>query len=187
MRVPLDLPDQLHTPRLGLGPLGPGDADAWRAAIDASDQHLRPWIPFMAAEPRSVAQTRVYLASFADARREGTALRYALRAPRQAAVLGEVMLLATDEPGLLEVGYWLHVDHTGRGLAGEALDAVLVAGARHPRVSAVRFRCETGNPRSRRLPARRGATCVGVEPLDGGRSLETWRLTLDARLTRGLR
>ena len=176
MRVPLDLPDRLRTRRLVLGPLCVDDADAWRAAIDASDEHLRPWIPFMASEPRSAAATRAYLASFADARREGKALRYALRVPDQVHLLGEVMFLATDEPGLLEVGYWLHVDHTGRGLASEALDAALEVVGRRSGVSAVCFRCETGNQRSWALPAGRGATRVLVEPLDGGRSLETWRL-----------
>lgn len=33
------------------------DAPALRRALDLSDAHLRPWVPFMRGEPRTLAET----------------------------------------------------------------------------------------------------------------------------------
>ena len=45
---------RVETPRLVLRCWSPEDAPELRRALDDSDQHLRPWIPFMKDEPRNL-------------------------------------------------------------------------------------------------------------------------------------
>ena len=45
------LPDHVESPRLTIRRWNAGDADALSAAIVASVDHLRPWMPWAADEP----------------------------------------------------------------------------------------------------------------------------------------
>ena len=51
----------VETGRLILRCWSPDDAPALRQALDTSDRHLRPWIPFMKDEPRTLPQTTEWL------------------------------------------------------------------------------------------------------------------------------
>jgi hypothetical protein len=51
-------PHELFTHRLRLRRWSVADAPALRTAIDASDAHLRPWLPWMRHEPMSLEATR---------------------------------------------------------------------------------------------------------------------------------
>jgi RimJ/RimL family protein N-acetyltransferase len=52
---------RVETDRLVLRCWTPGDAPRLRAALDACDAYLRPWIPFMKDEPRTLKQTAEWL------------------------------------------------------------------------------------------------------------------------------
>ena len=52
---------RVQTERLVLRCWSPQDAPVLRAALDACDKHLRPMIPFMKDEPRSLQQTAQWL------------------------------------------------------------------------------------------------------------------------------
>jgi len=118
-------PERLATARLELVRWRLEDAEELRAALDASDAHLRPWIPFMKDEPRSLAATRAWIAQHSAFFDAGEHFRYAVRARSSNALVGEVMLLTRGAPGTLELGYWLHVAHTGHAYTNEAAAALL--------------------------------------------------------------
>lgn len=115
----------IHTRRLELARWHERDSEDLRLAIDVSDAHLRPWIPFMRDEPRSLAATRARVAEFIASFDAGEHFRYAVRHRQTRTLVGEVMLLTRGEPGTLEIGYWLHRDHCGRGYAKEATAVLL--------------------------------------------------------------
>ena len=52
---------RVETGQLVLRCWSPEDAPLMRAALDANDDHLRPMIPFMKDEPRTLQQTAQWL------------------------------------------------------------------------------------------------------------------------------
>ncbi len=170
------LPTTLTTARLMLRPWRPGDAEALRAALDASDAHLRPWVPFMRDEPRTLAATRELLAAYPlDPR----AARYAVWGEGEV-LLGEVLLMGHPSPATLEIGYWLHADHTGCGYAREAVAALVAVGLGCPGVAQVVFRCDVRNHASSAVAHALGAVLdhVAAEGHASDRvSLGHWVLT----------
>ncbi len=52
---------RIETDRLLMRCWSPADTRILRACLDDNDQHLRPWIPFMKDEPRSLQETTEWL------------------------------------------------------------------------------------------------------------------------------
>ena len=96
---------RVETERLVLRCWSPADAPVLRAALDACDQHLRPWIPFMKDEPRTLEQSAQWLRGHRAAFDTGTMFRYAVFDKAEQSMLGENMLMARVGPGGLEIGY----------------------------------------------------------------------------------
>ena len=84
---------RVETGRLVLRCWSPGDAPVLRAALDACDAHLRPMIPFMKDEPRSLQQTALWLRGHRAAFDLGQMYRYAVYDASEQTLLGENMLL----------------------------------------------------------------------------------------------
>jgi RimJ/RimL family protein N-acetyltransferase len=178
---PSALPRAIQTKRLRLEAWEPGDAPALRSALDACDAHLRPWIPFMRAEPRSLEQTRARLMTHDAEFRAGIHHRYAIWDRERAALLGEALLIGRPEPDTREVGYWLHEAHTGRGYATEAASAMVELARGVPGITRVIFRCDPRNTASDRLPPRLGATLaetITIQEPAGPLKLHVWALAL---------
>lgn len=159
-------PDELRTARLVLACWRAADAPELRAALDECDAHLRPWIPFMQGEPRSLAETRARLIAARASFAKGEHFRYAIRERDTAALVGETMLLARGGPDTLEAGYWLHRDHCGKGYATEATEALLPIAFAGIGVGRVILRCDERNAPSVRVAQRLGASQIGVEQSD---------------------
>lgn len=149
---------RVETERLLLRCWQPEDAPLVRAALDASDAHLRPWIPFMKDEPRNLADTaewlRTHRANF-DLDRQ---YRYGVFDRADGALLGENMLLARVGYGGLEVGYWTRVDQGGRGIAREASCAMIRVGFEVAGVERIEIHCAPDNQASAAIPERLGFT-----------------------------
>jgi RimJ/RimL family protein N-acetyltransferase len=92
----------------------------------------------------------------------------------------------------LEIGYWVHVDHVGKGCATRASRALTDAAFTLPEIEFVEIHHDLNNVRSSRVPAKLGYEDLGVvpgkveAPGDDGRD-RIWRVTRDAweRLTAG--
>lgn len=183
----MNAPRHLPTARLDLRCWRPEDAPELRAALDVSDAHLRPWIPFMRDEPRSLADTRERVQHFIDVFEAGEHFRYVLRERSTQTLVGETMLLTRGAPGTLEVGYWLHRDHCGRGYAKEANAALLpvafdVLGA--ARIAVV---CDARNAASIAVAGHLGVTLAATrEEVEDGRviNLLEFRLSREEWLAR---
>lgn len=115
---------RLETARLVARPFGPDDARPLRRALDANAQHLRPWIPFMADEPRSLRETAEWLREQRAEFDQDVAYRYGLfgrdASGGEDSLVGSICLFKRVGPGGREIGYWIHKDHGGRGFASEA-------------------------------------------------------------------
>ena len=156
MDEPLAAPRSLRTRRLLLRAWDPADAPLLRAELDASDAHLRPWVPFLKGEPRTVEATRDRLAAFRDAFASGRQLVYGIFTADASRVLGEAMLFG-DSP-VRELGFWTAVDVGRQGFAREATQALLDLARGLLPTTAVHLRCAPDNLASAALAERLGFT-----------------------------
>ena len=149
---------RVETERLVLRCWSPGDAPVLRAALDVCDAHLRPMIPFMKDEPRSLQQTALWLRGHRAAFDLGQMYRYAVFDVSEQNLLGENMLLARVGPGGLEIGYWTHKDAIGKGIATEASSAMIRVAFEIEKIKRVEILCAPENKASASIPARLGFT-----------------------------
>lgn len=170
MTVSLSLPSELRTERLLLRRWRLGDEAILRAAVDASDGHLRPWIPWMKDEPRSLDETAARLAH--QIAEFGAGVTFCFAVFCDGAFVGEVMLMTRAGPGALEIGYWLHADHVGRGYGREAVSR-LIALADELGIRRLEAWCAVDNTRSSALVQRLGFARERVAE-DGGVTYGVW-------------
>lgn len=149
---------RVQTDRLVLRCWSPEDAPVLRAALDVCDAHLRPMIPFMKDEPRSLQQTAMWLRGHRAAFDLGQTYRYAVFDASEQKLLGENMLLARVGPGGLEIGYWTHKDAVGKGIATEASSAMIRVAFEIENIKRVEIMCAPENRASASIPARLGFT-----------------------------
>ena len=146
------------TDRLVLRCWSPEDAPALRAALDVCDAHLRPMIPFMKDEPRSLQQTAEWLRGHRAAFDLRKMYRYAVFDQAEQNLLGENMLMARVGPGGLEIGYWTHKDAIGKGIATEATCAMIRVAFEIEKVERLEIMCAPENMASASIPKRLGFT-----------------------------
>ncbi|HKJ17078.1 MAG TPA: GNAT family N-acetyltransferase [Xanthomonadales bacterium] len=115
---------QIETPRLRLRCWSPEDAPQLRAALDKSDQYLRPWIPFMKDEPRSMLETVNWIRELRAFFDRSENFRFGVFS-KDGQLIGENMLLSRAGPNALEIGYLTHLGFEGHGYATEATSAMV--------------------------------------------------------------
>jgi ribosomal-protein-serine acetyltransferase len=154
------------------------DADAVFAAVTASLDHLRPWMPWATA-----GYTRESAAEYLDGSirnwEDGTEYNYAILA--EGALAGSVGLMARIGPGGLEIGYWVNRAYTRRGLATAAASALVEQAFRLPGVDRVEIIHDELNVASGTIPRKLGFTEIERRPLDSPAEAGTgfgvvWRL-----------
>lgn len=159
-----------------------GSADRAAAAtvsVNESLEHLAPWMAW-AAEPATEAGLATVFATgeeLWDRRRDfGYSV---LEGPDERIVGGCGLHGRLDEHGL-EIGYWVHVDRIGHGLATELSAALTEAAFAIPGIERVKIQCDDRNVRSARVPEKLGYELLRIEVPDGGpcegRSTQIWQV-----------
>ncbi len=156
------------------------DLDVLLASLSGTIGHLRPWMPWASRNDRdSVGQ---FLAAGEAGWRGGDRFEYSVR-DRGRKVLGSAGLMRRIAPGGLELGYWVHVDHTRRGVATLAAAALTRTALALADVDHVEIHHDEANVASGRVPARLGFRNLGTRPAraqapgDVGREVR-WRLDM---------
>jgi RimJ/RimL family protein N-acetyltransferase len=160
---------------MGQRPPGRIDADGllirrWRAdditmrlaAVTASSDHLRRWLPW-ACEPQGREDQEAYQRQSDLSWESGEAFSYGIFSAGNELLLGGVGLHARIGPGALEIGYWAHIDHTGRGIVSRAVAAVTEAALDVDDVQHVEIRCDESNTGSAAIPRRLGYQLARTE------------------------
>ena len=129
------------------------DAPAMHAAIIESIDHLRPWMPWVADEPLTVAERRERIAGWQPLWDAGDRI-YGMFVDGE--VVGGCGLHARLGPGGLEIGYWVRVGRTGRGYATEASRLLTDIAFAMPGIDRVEIRHDAQNVASSRVPAKLG-------------------------------
>jgi RimJ/RimL family protein N-acetyltransferase len=152
---------RIHTSRLVIRCWQPADAPLFKAAIDASKEHLLPWMPWAANEPEPVEKKIALLRGFRGRFALDQDYVYGLLNRDESQVLGGSGLhTRAGEPArgaaALEIGYWIHVDHINRGLATETSAALTKVAFEVSGVERVEIHNDPQNVRSAAVPRKLG-------------------------------
>lgn len=139
-----------------LRPFTTADADALARAVDESLDHLRPWMAWAGPESAGATFQRTRLETVEHQFATGEEYQYGLFDRDESRVLGSFGLMTRQGPGTLELGYWVHVDATGRGLATAAAAALTGVALAVDGVDVVIICCDAANTRSAAIPRRLG-------------------------------
>lgn len=159
------------------------DAPVLNAAVAASAEHLRPWLPWASEPPMSDAARRLWIA---ERRREAQAGGDRVFGVwLDGTLVGTVGLHRRIGPGALEIGYWTHAAFTRRGIAATAVERLCVIAFAEPSVRRVEIHHDVANTASGAVARAAGFTHVSDErrepkaPADAGAE-RVWRLTREA-------
>jgi RimJ/RimL family protein N-acetyltransferase len=169
------LPDRIDLDDVVLRPFRADDAGAVALAVGQSLEHLRPWMPWAdkgSADPEFQRQ-RLQGVTQQWARNEE--YQYGLFDPTEAHVLGSFGLMTRRGRGTLEIGYWVRVDATGKGLATRAVAALTDVALRQPGIKQVLIYTDEANQRSAAIPQRLGYELLRIEAATRAAPAETGR------------
>ena len=178
--APPELPEVVDTGLVTLRPWRPDDVGAMARAIAESVEHLRPWMPWAAAEPLSLADRTQLVAEFCRQWATGESYVYGMFAG--GAPVGGTGLHPRIGHGGLEIGYWVHPAWTGRGVATSTTRALTTVALGLPGIVRVEIHHDKANAASRRIPEKLGYTLVAEVPEPPEAPAETgvecrWRMT----------
>lgn len=175
-------PRHLDAGPVELDALEVADADALAAAVAESMAHLLGWMPWAGPEAAAADFQRRRIAATGPDWASGPEYIYALRVTASPAVIGTFGLHRRIGPAAIEIGYWLHVGHTGRGYATAAAAALTDAAFGLPDIERVEIHTDEANLASAAIPQRLGYRLARVEvrepqaPSESGR-LQIWAAT----------
>ena len=143
--------DRIEAGPLLLRRLTSADVDILLATINASLEHLRPWMPWAQA-PNTRAGVRDFVARAEDGWQEGIEFNYGIWSGNEEELVGGCGLHARIGPGALEIGYWIAQKHARRGYATQAARALTLAALSMPTVTRVEIHCDEANVHSAAIP-----------------------------------
>jgi RimJ/RimL family protein N-acetyltransferase len=149
-------PYRIETERLVIRCWEPDDAPLLKDAVDASIEHLLPWMPWAQSEPTTIDEKVDLLRTFRGQFDLGTNFVYGVFTPDDARVLGGSGLHPRGGEGSLEIGYWIRAEEIGRGLATELTAVLTRAGIEQAGLDRIDVQVDPRNERSLRIPRKLG-------------------------------
>lgn len=176
------LPDQVDTPRLRLRRWHHDEAGALAAAVAASVEHLRPWMPWISFEPLTRAERVQLIEGWTREWEDGGSVVFGVYLDNE--VVGGSGLHRRSGPGTLDIGYWIHVDHVRHGYATELTTALTSAAFAIDGIEVVHVQTDEANEASASVPAKLGFSRSRINvrapaaPGESGREID-WTMTPD--------
>jgi RimJ/RimL family protein N-acetyltransferase len=150
-------------------------------AVESSLDHLRPWMPWASIEPLEEGLAEFIRRSVQEFD-GGENFSYAIWDAHRPQLVGGTGLHPRLGPGVLEIGYWVRLSWTRRGVASAAASALTDAAFSLAGIEAVHIHCDEANAASASVPRRLGYSLRRIvedepaAPADTGRSME-WVVT----------
>lgn len=138
------------------------DAEALARAVTESQDHLRPWMAWMAQEPMTLEQRRAMLRERERESLQGGDVMLGIFVGDE--VAGSCGLHRRRGPPALEIGYWVHPSFTGRGVATAVARLLTDAAFSVPGIAHVEIHMDKANSASSGVPRRLGFRFLGETP-----------------------
>ncbi|MEE8119273.1 MAG: GNAT family N-acetyltransferase [Gammaproteobacteria bacterium] len=142
----------------------PADAKQLRAALDESNEYLRPWIPWMRDEPKTLQESAQWLRNNRANFDQDKDFRYAVFTPDETTLIGETGLYTRAGHGAREIGYWITKSCDGKGYATEVTQAMLKVAFEIDGIKHVEIHCAADNLPSLSIPKKLGFTLEKTLP-----------------------
>jgi len=149
-------PYRIVTQRLVARCYEPSDAPAVKEAVDASLDHLRPWMPWAHEEPQTVEQKVELLRTFRGQFDLGQNFVYGLFSADESQLVGGSGFHLRVGDDAFEIGYWIRASEDGKGLATESTAALTRVGFEVCEVDRIEIHVEPANEKSARIPQKLG-------------------------------
>ncbi len=147
---------RIVTERLVLRCYHPKDALLLKVAVDASVEHLRPWMPWVEQEPEPL-QTKIdRLRRFRSEFDLGQDFIFGIFDSTESKLLGGTGLHTRIGEQAREIGYWIHADYINQGLATESSAALTKVAFEIEGVDRLEIHCAPDNDRSAAIPKKLG-------------------------------
>lgn len=153
---------RIETKRLVVRCYHPSDAPLLAKAITESVEHLRPWMPWVYAEPEPLEEKIRRIKRFRGLFDLGQDFIYGIFNPEDTKLLGGTGLhtrLGTKE---LEIGYWIHKDYVNQGLVSESTAALVRVAFELLHIHRLEIHCDPANTASAAIPRKLGFTHEGT-------------------------
>jgi RimJ/RimL family protein N-acetyltransferase len=165
-------PPRIETARLVIRRYEERDAPLVKEAVDASLDHLRPWMPWARFEPQTLEEKLELVRSFRTQFDAGEQYVYGIFASDESRLLGGTGLHRRGGPHSLEIGYWIRSDSLRRGIATEVTAVLTRVAFEHCAAVRVDVQIDPTNHASTGVPRKLGFTHEGnlrarLEPKDG--------------------
>ena len=154
----MEPPEMVSAGELVLKRWEPTWAEEAARAIQESLPDLQPFMPW-AHDDYDVEAARSYVELSTSNWADGTAFNYAIFTA-VGELVGSSGLMTRMGPETLEIGYWVHSAHTGRGYATGAVTALTLVALALPGIDRVAIRHDVANVASGAVAAKAGFTEV---------------------------
>jgi ribosomal-protein-serine acetyltransferase len=135
------------------------DAELQERAVSESLEHLRPWMPFIAEEPKPLEQRRRMIAAWERDWAAGGDVYLAVVLEDR--IAGSTGLHRRRGPHALEIGYWTHPAFLRRGIATRVARLLTDTALALEGIDRVEIRHDRANVASSRVPRRLGFALIG--------------------------
>ena len=147
---------RIETKRLVLRCWQPEDAALMQEAAAASKEHLLPFMPWAVHEPQPVESKLELIRKFRASFDRGEDYVYGIFDQGETRVLGGSGLHTRIGEEGLEIGYWIHKDFIGQGLATELSAALTKVAFELYLVQRMEIHCAVENLASAAVPRKLG-------------------------------
>jgi len=155
-------PYRIETERLVIRCYEPDDAPLLKAALDASIEHLLPWMPWARLEPQTIDEKIELCRKFRGQFDLDDNYVYAIFTPDETEQLGGSGFHKRSNEGSLEIGYWVAAGAIGQGIATEVTAVETRAALELCGIDRIDIQVEPGNERSLAVPRKLGFTEEGT-------------------------
>lgn len=152
------LPERIESDGVVLRRWVVDDAEALSRAIAESADHLRPWMDWMAHEPKTLEQRRTMVVQWERDWRSGGDVVLGIFVDDQ--VVGGCGLHRVGASGL-EMGYWVHASYGGQGIGTAAARLLADAALSVPGITHVEIHMNKANAASSAIARRLGFRFLG--------------------------
>ena len=148
-------PDSLQVGEYVVRKYEPADAKALVIAVTESCEHLRPWMPWIKFEPQTMTQRAELIKVWNEAWEQRAEFVMGIFLGSQ--VVGGTGLHLRGDVNTVDIGYWMHVDYIGKGIATRVSGALTeTAFAIWPEIDTVVIVHDEANIASGKVPLRLG-------------------------------
>jgi RimJ/RimL family protein N-acetyltransferase len=169
-------PQRIETDGLLLRRWEPQDVQPSLDAINASFEQLHAWMDWL-PEPRTLEEHQEWFQRQFESWPAKVSYNYGIFDAVDGTLLGTIGYHDRIGPGALEIGYWCHVAHTGKGVITRAARELTRIALGLDGIERVEIHCDEANVRSAAVPRRLGYRLDRIEegaiaaPAESGRDM----------------